>query len=233
MENVVHTEDYKGRTIKIIPDEDSTSPRDWDNLGIMACYHRNYELGDEHGTIGYHDKGGEWHELDTKDFHSWKEFEEALRVKVGAVCIAPLYLYDHSGLRMKIGSFAGLLPQGHAQFDTMQVGFIYTTREKIRECYGVKKAYAKHLEKAQECLAGEVETYDQYLSGDVYGYVVASEEDENEDSCWGYYGVEEAIEAAKSAIDYSVERERKEHEQKLKGQIRGGAPLDKREPLVA
>lgn len=43
-------------------------------------------------------------------------------------------------------------------------------------------------------LQGEVETYDMYLQGEVYGYVVDELEDEedddwneNTDSCWGFY----------------------------------------------
>lgn len=43
---MVHEEDYKGYTIKIYHDEDAESPRDWDNLGEMVCFHRRYNLGD-------------------------------------------------------------------------------------------------------------------------------------------------------------------------------------------
>lgn len=51
--------------------------------------------------------------------------------------------------------------------------------------------------KAEEMLKGEVETYDQYLRGDVYGFVVEKKvgceccghvETEEVDSCWGFFG---------------------------------------------
>jgi hypothetical protein len=44
----VHTEEFQGKTIKVSYDEDAESPRDWDNLGTMVCFHRRYNLGDDH-----------------------------------------------------------------------------------------------------------------------------------------------------------------------------------------
>jgi hypothetical protein len=41
----------------------------------------------------------------------------------------------------------------------------------------------------------EVKEFSAYLSGEVYGYVI----DDDGDSCWGFYSVEDAIEAAKEA----------------------------------
>jgi hypothetical protein len=34
--------------LKIWYDRDAVSPREWDNLGHMICWHNNYNLGDEH-----------------------------------------------------------------------------------------------------------------------------------------------------------------------------------------
>ena len=39
-----HNQEYR---IRIMPDYDPSSPREWDNLGIMICSHRRYNLGDE------------------------------------------------------------------------------------------------------------------------------------------------------------------------------------------
>jgi hypothetical protein len=46
MSDVVEEMEYKGYKIKIVFDEDIWSPRDWDNLGTMVCWHRRYKLGD-------------------------------------------------------------------------------------------------------------------------------------------------------------------------------------------
>jgi hypothetical protein len=34
--------------LEIFPDEPYESPREWDNLGTMICFHRRYNLGDKH-----------------------------------------------------------------------------------------------------------------------------------------------------------------------------------------
>jgi hypothetical protein len=57
-------------------------------------------------------------------------------------------------------------------WDSGQVGFIYVSREKVREEYGWKVITKKREEKIVEILRDEVKTYDQYLTGDVYGYIV-------------------------------------------------------------
>lgn len=38
------------RTIQISHDEMAESPREWDSLGTMACFHRRYTLGDKDGV---------------------------------------------------------------------------------------------------------------------------------------------------------------------------------------
>lgn len=167
-----------GRQFEIYRDDDPDSPRNWDNLGTMVCFHKRYQLGDmEHG-------------LRQEEFAQWSEVEEWLRRKMDAAIVLPLYLYDHSGLRIKVGSFAGL-PQGHAEFDSGQIGFIFVTNATIKAEYGDDKAN----ERAETHLRGEVETYDQYLRGDVYGFVLrkppcgeCGEPGDEEHSCWGFYG---------------------------------------------
>ena len=37
---------YRGIDIEIHQEEYPESPRQWDNLGVMTCFHKNYELGD-------------------------------------------------------------------------------------------------------------------------------------------------------------------------------------------
>ena len=46
MDNHVENYDYKGYQIEIFYDECPDSPRNWDNVFTMACWHRNYNLGD-------------------------------------------------------------------------------------------------------------------------------------------------------------------------------------------
>lgn len=39
-------EEYRGCTIRIEQDDNPESPREWDNVGTMVCFHDRYNLGD-------------------------------------------------------------------------------------------------------------------------------------------------------------------------------------------
>ena len=44
-----------GYTLKIVHDDDGGNPRDWDNLGTMLCWHRQYNLGDKNNYSDHRD----------------------------------------------------------------------------------------------------------------------------------------------------------------------------------
>ena len=53
----------------------------------------------------------------------------------------------------------------------------------------------------------EVEQYDQFATGDVYGYVLKNEDDiETGESCWGFYGIEDARQEARAAAKCEARR---------------------------
>jgi len=64
----------------------------------------------------------------------------------------------------------------------------------------VKLVTKKVRERAEKHLIGEVKTYDQYVTGDVYGFKLKTvstcdkghehKEEEEIDSCWGFYGTD-------------------------------------------
>ena len=110
------------------------------------------------------------------------------------VVMLPLYLYDHSGITMSTGSFG-------CPWDSGQVGFIYMTREKAEENWPSLKDDPDALRlKAEERLEAEVEVYDQYLTGEVYGYVIEDDDGEEVESCWGFYGEEDAQQEGEKAL---------------------------------
>jgi len=184
--------DYKGYDIEIMPDDSAESPRENDNLGVMTCGHRRYNLGDKAHAV----KFGE--------FESWDALKKHL-IAEGAVIVLPLYLYDHSGLRIKVGSFAGLLPEGHAEFDSGMVGFVYATREKVLAEYGGKILSAKKLARARGVLECEVACYDTWLRGGYVGFVI-EKDGEHVDSCWGIDDPDYALREAKGVVDSLVEK---------------------------
>ena len=160
----------------LIQDNDPFDPRENENLGTMVCFHKRYTLGDKT-------------ELNSDMFNGWEEMYDYLIKEKKAVMVLPLYLYDHSGISMKVGSFQGYLPQGHAEFDSGQVGFIYCTKEDLKRI-GITKA------KAEKSLMAEVGEYNQYIQGDVYCLVKETynkdKEQIDQENCGGYYGYIEA-----------------------------------------
>jgi len=115
-------------------------------------------------------------------------------VPEGAITL-PLYLYDHSGITISTSPFS-------CTCDSGMVGMIYCTREKAIKEFGGKILTKKIREKVIKCLMNEVEVYDQYLQGDVYGYVIKDEEGNELESCWGFFGMDHVKEEAKSQAEH-------------------------------
>ena len=184
--------------IEIYPEDSPSSPREWDNLGTMVCFHRRYTLGDKH-------------DYSFRDYNSWDEMEKAIIKNENVGVILPLYLYDHSGITMNTTGFS-------CGWDSGQVGFIYISKEKILKEYGGKIVTKKLKERVEGYLKSEVNTYDQYLTGDVYGYKVfkletcdkGCEHREEIDSCWGYYGEDSCMEEAEGIVKWHIENEKTE-----------------------
>jgi len=169
----------KGNQIlKIFNDSDSDS-REWDNLGKMVCFYNGYSLGDKH-------------DLKQDDFNSWDALSKHIIKEEKAVVILPIYMYNHSGITIRTTPFG-------CQFDSGQVGFIYTTTDKIKENFSVKKVTKKLIDKVIEMLKQEVKTYDDDLTGNVYSFSLVEikkceccnhSEEILKDSCCGFYGTD-------------------------------------------
>ena len=100
--------------------------------------------------------------------------------------LLPLYLYDHSGITMNTGGFS-------CPWDSGQVGWIFADGNTIRKEYG--NANRKSVATAQSVLEGELSVYDDFIRGDCWHFRLY-ENDEEVDSCSGFYG-----DVEKSGID--------------------------------
>ena len=200
MREAYETIEREGFTGKIFQDDcDFDTPRDWDNLGKMICWHNRYNLGDVKLLENYSESKECKLKNLTEYCNGWEEVEEVLRKEFGAVVILPLFLYDHSGISMRTFSHGQ-----HAGWDGGYVGFIYATKADILKEYSVKRITKAIKTKVEKILTSEVETYSQYLEGDVYFYNVEDENGEVVESCGGFYGMKYAIEEVNSQIDYLV-----------------------------
>ena len=189
------TEEYKGFTIKIYQDQDPLNPvTDYDMLGKFICWHRHYDLCSK----------GEAEKF--RDADSFREFVEAEHP-----IVLPLYLMDHSGISISTDS-APFRMCDSAGWDWGQVGYVYCSLEDVKKEYSCKVVTPTIRKKVIKLLNAEVEEFDNYLRGEVYGYVVEDAEGNHIDSCWGFsgwkYAEKEMKQQGRDAIDYEIKKQR-------------------------
>lgn len=202
---------YRNHFIEIYQDENCMNPREWsDHLGVMVFSHTRYSLGDaDHG-------------IDFKKYDSWDAVERGIRRKYkGTVLVMPVRMYDHSGITISVSNEYPY----NDYWDSGKIGFIFTTKERIRKWYQKKLISKKTMAKAKHALLYEIEEYDQYLRGDVYGYRIENLKGEEVDSCGNYYGDKYILKDAMSAVNSIVDGPRNgnrsyDRQQKAKSQLR-------------
>lgn len=226
----------EGIKIEIIQDEDLFDPREeWEHIGTMVCFHRRYKLGDKNqpksiGRLLYEllEDRRLWSEvnftkspLDYSDEHNQENFEqcllddniyaweEAMRVAKKHYVIRPMTLLDHSGLSIRIGSSHWESDPGG--WDSGFIGYIYVHNSKAEET-GVD------LDALGDRLRREVEEYNDYLTGNCWGYII-DRNGSNHDSSWGFLGdYEHCLEQARASARFVLE-ERKKTKEALKNNI--------------
>lgn len=155
------------KTLAILHDDCAESPRSsMDNLGTMACAHGRYTLGDPNKTEKI---------IGSKKPHAVQSF-----IKRKDVISLPIYMYDHSGITIKTTPFS-------CPWDSGLVGYIFVTKETVRKEFGINRVTKEWVEKIKGYLNSEVETYDIFLRGEMYGFRI-EENGEEVDSCWGFFG---------------------------------------------
>jgi len=179
--------EHNGYTIVIDTDDDPMSPREADNATVMLCWHRDYNLGDDHDVakdMKQRIDGHDWHtSRPSTAITRW------LRIFHGATVVQPLYLLDHSGITISTSKFWSD-PGG---WDTSTVGFVFDTAWN-REMCGTTP------EQAEEAIDAEVKSYANYLEGGYVGYTVLNARGEVVESCWGIPDVEDAKAEAEAHV---------------------------------
>lgn len=173
----IETFEHAGFTVEIHPDDSPTSPREWDNLGVMVGWARNSTIGD----VRPREDREDWirdlaHEVSGTDADDLS-VEEAEAIVDAHTVITRLYLRGSD------------------------VGWIYAPRDKILKEYSATEITPEIRANVEACFKGEMETYEQWAEGDVYGFIVRDADGEQVESCWGFYGFDDVREEAKSAAE--------------------------------
>lgn len=190
--------------IEIHNDDDPLNPRsDYDNLGVMACFHRRYCLGDQVN------KDFPW----ANTSEGLQQFKEWLGENKDKLVYKELNLYDHSGLTISTSSSYPY----NDRWDAGSIGVIYVEKERILKEFSIKEWGPEAEERANLVLDSEVNVYDYHLRGECYGFkVINTENDEELDSCWGFLGDKEhCTKEAESIVEHYLQKDKEWEEQSV------------------
>jgi len=172
-----------GLVAHIYTDPDPVSPAEWDNLGEIT-YNKSAR-----NVLGTHPKSAE------------QDAEIARMVRDEEAYGLPVWAYVHSGSTIK----AALTNPFGCPWDSGRSGWVYVMRDKALKEFGRKLPSRKLKFRILDVLKGEVETFNQWLNGDVYGYRIELN-GEQVDSCWGMYGLDYCVEEVTSLLELEAAR---------------------------
>lgn len=201
--------EHEGVTVKIYQDTDAEGPDTWgDDNAFLVHYHWDFTIKRDKIIT----------EDDARDFYQGNK-SESLRELQKKYHFFTVAAYVHSGVSLSLGEGAHFPDQ---RWDVSHMGLYLCAKSEWR----LRK-------KAEKYARAAIETWNQYLSGDVYGYVVEDKAGEHLDSCWGYYGMEEVKAEGLSVAKHWADKYRKLREKKLKAVIRNRVTLEKRAEVLA
>lgn len=209
MENTIN---YRGYTINIKQDEWAENPNRFgdEDVCFLTFYHNQFFV--EAKTVSKDTVRSIFNNCKDEDGNTDQEAKDIMKKYH---CL-PLQAYIHSGVSVSL--YEGTK---QCQWDSSVGGM-----------YFVSKEYAKTRAQARKWALQELKTWNDYLGGDVYYYSI----EETGDSCGGYYGYDHEksglLDSARAEIDADIEHTRKEHQAKLKIQIKNRVPLNKRLALT-
>lgn len=207
---------YKGYSIRIEQDQNTDCPDDWSNEDNFIVYdHRDFTIkrkGFDPEDIFEEMKNGiEMYESNYYGHHKYFYF--------------PVFAYIHSGVSLSLERYDFLCPGEHLRYDVSFKGFALIQ----------KNEHVKDSEEAYKIAQSLLNEWNDYLSGNVYGFITEDSNGNGIDSCWGFYGDPETsglIDEAKSSIDYEIGNRMKKRIDKVKTFIRNNVPLEKRLQLI-
>lgn len=206
MHDAIETIERAGYKAHIVPDMDPASPAEWDNVGALAydirgAYLNRDDLPSDHygigrftdtcwncGGTGEVDGDGPPLRCEACDATGYATDGEEIAKRIrGAVVCLPVYAYDG-----RLGTVLEIADEWESAN-----GWIYATHESVETCIGTD-ATGDHIVAALE---SELKTWQQWAQGDVYGVEIYDPAGNMVDSCYGFYGIEYAIEEARGMLD--------------------------------
>jgi len=188
-------------------EQDARNPfKEWDNLSEVYHTARWMDFGEIHQSMGCILSSLVWDTPANTGSEKWDDFiydlenDEDEAIGRAWKILDNYYIYQYKTLYMNRDCEK----------------FLFITSKKNAAKAFLKKIVTKDVrERTRDCIKGEIETFQHYLEGEVYGYIAHLPDDHPDDlinpddyndSCWGYYGRDSVEESAKSEARYLAER---------------------------
>lgn len=197
MSSTAFTAAVSNLTFSLMYDEDCQNPRDEIDGNIA---HFLVDPRCRSGSVDNFDSSlkllnslaKELHIRDCYDMDHFKLLRaiEKADKKQKHIFIAPLYKYEHSGIVYSTSPFS-------CRWDSGQVGYIFSTASDFNRI-----GADWNPETAKQYITGEIDIYNNFLSGECFGFKVeevstcgsCSTKHFNEvEACWGYIGEQNEI----------------------------------------
>lgn len=183
-------------------DECAESPREWDNIATIISKGGDWDISDNGWRMNAEEFAEFLHKKLDKKCPEIKGLEDIDHIvncgsaKNYIVC-KPVYMYDHSGQTISLYPFG-------CPWDSGCCGYVFVFKDKILKEFSDAND-DNWRDKAEEVIKSEIDIYDDYIQGNVYGYCLEeghavehkdlvtgaiwiSTEYEVVDSCCGFYG---------------------------------------------
>lgn len=184
----VNLKDYRKIVAIVYDSEGAENPREeWDNAGTIFSHSPRVFASDKNAECLKVNVGGR--DGDGRFYCDYEPLERNVKgiinTNMGRAYVLPIYMYSHSGERIST------IPFGD-RWDSGLVGYIYMTEQKAKEEQLTRKDGKINWKAVKARLESEIETFDQYISGEVYGFISHNIKngiiEEDEDSCYGFFG---------------------------------------------
>ncbi len=161
MSELIKEVEYKGCSIKIYQDEDAQSPDEWSNEDLFIVYdHRDFTI---------ERKGFDPREI-------FENTQETQSMMFDGYHVFVLNAYIHSGVSLSLARDRYPFTD---QWDVSTTGYVLVKKQK---------GWSLRRSKSYQIAQSLVDEWNQYLSGDIYGFQSEDEDGKDIDSCWGFYG---------------------------------------------
>lgn len=198
MSTIIESKQVGNYTVNVVYDEDSTSPREWDDLSTIYSNHKHYSPDN--------------HDIDEVIVEDEND-EKGWRLNLDGMVALNVWMFEHSCCRFNTSELdeGNAFGNGmYARFDSGWFGIIAMPIEKA------KKEWGENWEKmAKQYMEGCIEDYDAYANGEVYGVEVRAKDGSLEEYSGGFYDENEALaEGVAIAEQYNAD-DKKEIEEML------------------